>query len=418
MPDRETKSLFVFVGDLSADRHMGLVLTRLKELCPDLHVWGVGGPAMKAAGAELLYDCQTFSTFGVVEVLRVLPFLAKLKSNLVKEIEKRSPDAVLLVDFGGFNFQLATAVKKRFKDLPIIYFISPQVWASRPWRIKTAARTVSKMLVIFPFEETLYRSHNVDAHFVGHPYTSSLPSGDDLLDQVAFCKLHGLDPERPIVGIFPGSRGQEIRDHMPVVLQAVEWLSKDKPDAQLVLSKANSSVAKIIDAALSKNGNQDKWSGKLHIVEPGQNYNLMANCGLAWAKSGTTTLEAALFGTPMLIFYRANWLSALLILLFKNVKRVGWPNILAGQQLVPELFQLDCRAERLVKYTCDWLSVPGFRRHTAAQLKEVRSQLGDNNYVDNVALHIKETLAQAPASKLGSDNTHASENMDSQKVPR
>jgi lipid-A-disaccharide synthase len=388
------RNLFVFVGDLSADKHVSKVLSKLKEDAPDLSVWGVGGSEMEAAGAEILYNLQTFSTFGIVEVIRVLPLLQKIKKHILAEIAKRRPQAILLVDFGGFNIHLAQTIRKHYskEQLPIIYFISPQVWASRPWRINALKATINKMLVIFPFEEKIYRDQGIESYFVGNPYTTNLPKATDLETREAFAAKHGLDPNRPIIGIFPGSRKQEIRDHIPVVLQAVAWVLQERPEVQCVISKANATLDDLIEKLVDKLGYRHLVGDRLKLISPGENYNLMTNCDLAWAKSGSTTLEAAMLGTPMLIFYRSNWISAILIFFFKQIKRVGWPNILAGEGVVPELFQLDCRAEQFVRYTCDWLDVPAFREQTTKRLQSVKAQLGRGEFVSNVSKQILATL--------------------------
>jgi len=199
-------SLMVSVGDLSADKHTSKLINKLKSLQPNLHIWGLGSSAMREAGAEILYDCQEFSSIGIVGVLKIIPFLAQVRQTLMKEIEKRQPKAVLLVDYGGFNLILARTIRSRYKNLPIYYFISPQVWGSRPWRMHTIANTITKMLVIFPFEENLYAKKNIPVTFVGHPLTKNLPDSKDLLDRKQFASKYNLDPVQPIISIFPGSR--------------------------------------------------------------------------------------------------------------------------------------------------------------------------------------------------------------------
>ena len=332
-------------------------------------------------------NCHRFATVGIIEPIKLLPFFARLRARLLREIGERKPAAVLLVDFGGFNIGFATEIRKQYKDLPIIYFISPQVWGSRPWRIDVLARAITKMLVIFPFEEQLYRSRNVDARFVGHPLQNAL-AGTQLPDRQEFCREQGLNPDRPLVGIFPGSRRGEINDHLPIVLAAVDWLAAERPEVQFVLSRANPILAEAIDRLIDRSGHRRLVGPTMTLLPVGESRSLMANADLVWAKSGTTTLEAALLGKPMLIFYRATWLSYLIFLAFKRVKDVGWPNLLAGQRVVPELIQLDCRAELLVRYTRDWLDVPGARQASARRLTAVRSQLGEGDFADNAAAEI------------------------------
>lgn len=388
----EPQSLFVLAGELSGDKHASRVLAMLRRTIPDLHIWGIGGPEMKAQGVELLYDCQALSCFGIVEVLRFLPRLARIKEEILAEVERRRPDAMLLVDFGGFNLRLAEAVRARYKELPIVYFISPQVWGSRPWRINTIARTMSKMLVIFPFEEPLYRSRGVAASFVGHPLAEQIESEERVFERPAFLSRHGLDGKRPLIGVFPGSRAQEIEDLGPVVFQAIDWLAAERPEIQFAVSQASPALACRLEKVLERCRLRRHLGDCLTLIPPGEGRDLMYASDLIWAKSGTTTLEAALMGKPMLIFYRGNWLSYFLFLIFKRVQCVGWPNLLAGHQLVPELIQLDCRPEKLVRYTRDWLDVPGFLAQVSAELRAVRSRLGQGDFAANAAAEILKVL--------------------------
>ncbi len=393
------KSLLVVVGDVSADRNMAGVIRALKQNSPDLHIWGIGGSQMEEEGVELLFNLNDFATFGIVEVLKFVPILTRMKKQLVQEVEKRPPDMVLLVDYGGFNLGIAKEVRKRFPSMPIYYFISPQVWASRPWRIKTIEKTISKILVIFPFEESLYLKHGVKARFVGHPLLKLLPADSDLMTREQFAHGKEMNPQRNIVAILPGSRREEIRVHMGLLLQAVEELVERRPELQFVISKANKNLAEMIDKVIAGRKARDLIGKNIFFSDSSENYHLLKTADVVWAKSGTTTLEVTLFGKPMLIFYRGNWLSFILFMLFKTVKNVGWPNLLAGHTLIPELLQLDCRAEKLVAHTIDLLDVPGLRREISLELANMRKQLGEGNYIDNCVEEILNNI-QLPCRQI------------------
>ena len=380
----------VSVGDLSADKHTGKLIAELKSSHPGLQIWGLGSSAMRASGAEILFDCQEFSSIGIIGVIKLIPFLAGLRKALLEEMEKRRPTAVLLVDYGGFNLVLAEAIRSRFKALPIYYFISPQVWGSRPWRLNTLAKTISKMLVIFPFEEKIYAQKNIPVTFVGHPLTKNLPAPSALLDRAVFASKYNLDPTSPIIGIFAGSRKSEIKNLLPITLEAAKRLHKERPQVQFVLSQANSKLSAGIDAAIAK---QPTIAKTIKIVEAADTYSLMSVCDLAWAKSGTTTLELTMFAKPMLIFYRADWLSYLIFLAFKRTQRVGWPNLLAGKELIPELIQLDCRPQKLVQYSKDLLDVPALLRETACQLQALKNKLGEGDYAHTCASELAKVLS-------------------------
>lgn len=380
----------IVAGDISGENHTSKIIPRLKQMDPDLEIWGVGGPKMEAAGMELLFDTSKFAVIGIFEVVNKISFFVNMYLTLLREVKRRKPDAVLLVDFGGFNIRLATLLRWKNKTLPIYYFVSPQVWGSRPWRLDALKDAITKMLTIFPFEEKIYLNKKIDARFVGHPILRSLPDLSDIADRHTMCSKLGLDADKPIVIVMPGSRKREIKDHIPVVAQAIKETLAIRPDVQFVLSKATKELSTVIDAALAQNKLSDYvGQGKgLTLTDSSNNYELMKNCDLIWAKSGTTTLETALFGAPMLIFYRANWLSYLLVLCFKTVKNFGWPNLLAGYELVPELIQLDCRAEKLVAHTLDMLDVPGLRREISDELSTLRNELGEGDFVENCAAEV------------------------------
>jgi lipid-A-disaccharide synthase len=393
-PVNESPSLLVSVGDLSADKHTAKLLTKLKELKPGLKIWGLGSAAMRESGVEILFDAKDFSSIGIISIFRLFPFFIKARRTLFAEIKARRPKAVLLVDFGGFNLGFATELKKRFKDLPIYYFISPQIWGSRPWRINVLAKCASKVFVIFPFERTLYAQRNIPVRFVGHPLTKNLPSPSSLISREEFCKKYNLDPQKPIIAIFAGSRKSEITSLLPVLLQAFNWLSELRDDIQFAFSQANEDIGKTLNQALAANQSKKHRNNSPRIIFSSDNYSLMSICDLVWAKSGTTTLEATLFGKPMLIFYRGDWLSYLIFLAFKRVKRVGWPNLLAGKNLVPELIQLDCRAQQIVKYSLDLIDVPKLRDEIAQELLSLRDQLGEGDYASDCASELAQVLEE------------------------
>lgn len=397
------QSICVVVGDMSADRHVSKLVRELKEMAPSLEIFGIGGPEMKAAGVQLYYNCQDFAAIGIVRLINKVPMFARIRADILSKIDERKPSAVLLVDFGGFNLQFSSAVRNRFKTLPIVYFISPQVWGSRPWRLIEIARNVTKMLVIFPFEEAIYRAKKVPARFVGHPLMRDGSVFETPGDRNQFARDHGLDPEKPIVAVFPGSRRQEIKDFTPHLAHAIQWLREDRPEIQFVVSQTNDVIAQTMKESFKKAGIDVESSASLKLIASSENYNLLKNADLVWAKSGTTTLETTLCGAPMLVFYRGDWLSYMLVLIFMTVKRFAWPNLLAGYELVPELIQLDCRAEQLVRYTKDLLDVPGLRREISNELKGLRDQLGEGDFARNAAEEILEIIGCTRQQKVSSN---------------
>lgn len=397
----QQKSLFVCVGDLSADKHAAKLVRYLKANAPDLQIWGMGGTCMEREGVRLLYNLESLAAIGLVEVLRHLPRLAMVRQELLNRIISDKPDAVLLMDFGGFNLGLASLIRKHLKELPIVYFISPQVWGSRPWRINAIAKAVSKMLVIFPFEEAIYKRKGIEAKFVGHPLTLDFNPDENPKTKAEFCANLGLDPDKPIIGIFPGSRRQEIRNHTRPVLEAVDWLSKERPHYQFVFSSATKTMQDNFMQIAEKQGLARLVGKEIKTISSDSNDLLMRYADLLWTKSGTTTLEATMAAKPMLIYYRGSWISYFIIMLFKTVKYVGWPNLLHGDGIVPELIQLDCRAEQLVRYTRDWLDAPGLQRDVSSGLRVLKTHLGEGDFTANAAdeiLRVLEIPTSLPSS--------------------
>jgi lipid-A-disaccharide synthase len=382
----------VCAADPSGDQHAAKVFAELKKTNPDLQIWGVGGPELAKDGAELFYRSENLSVIGIFGAIEKLPMAAAMRAKLLKEMAVRRPECVVLVDFGGFNLNLAVALHKRFPDTPVIYFISPQVWGSRPWRINVIKQCCSKALVIFPFEQELYRRNGIDAHFVGHPITERFADMDLGELRRQFCQKYSLNPDKPIIGIFPGSRAGEVHNFMPMIMQAISWLHRLRPEIQFAMSQANPRTAGLIIDGIAKEGGQALIGTTLKLTNSEDNQGLMAASDLLWTKSGTTTLEAAMMEKPMLVFYRGDWLSYIIFMLFKRVKYVALPNLLAGKMLVPELIQLDCRAEQLVRYTRDWLDVPAARADIAEGLRGIKSYLSQGNFAANTAAELQKTL--------------------------
>ena len=391
--------LMIIAGDISADKHAAKIVARLKQLQPDLEMFGAGGTEMKAQGMEVLYDCSEFAVLGIFEVINKLMFFYNMRLSLLKAERERKPDAVLLVDFGGFNINFATNLRKQNPDIPIYYFISPQVWGSRPWRIDVMKKSLTKMLNTFPFEEQLYLDKSMQARFVGNPLMRELPESSALPDRKEFLGELGLNPDKPVIAVLPGSRKQEIKAHMPVLLKAIDVLAAKRPDFQFVISLSTPKVTPLIQDYIQKSkikALMDGTNKRVATIAINPNYALYKNSDLVWAKSGTTTLEITLFGRPMIIFYKGNFFSYLLVLLFKTVKNVGMPNILAGRQLVPELIQLDCRPDQLVKYSLDLFDVPGLKQEIETELLTLRKELGQGDYVDNCAEELLYVTSRKP----------------------
>lgn len=390
--DSAVPSLMVIVGDHSADHHVARVIQKLKETAPDLRIWGVGGTEMKQEGVELLYHLDEINTIGIIEVIKFLPALFKVFRTIVKQVVERKPTLILMADYGAFNLRVARYIRKKVPHQKILYFISPQVWGSRPWRIQTVKENISKMLVIFPFEETLYKQHGVRARFVGHPISEQNFDTGTSTSKVEFADSLGLRADATTIAIFPGSRPTEIKNLLPVALQAADQMLQTRPDLQFVISRTTPALKPLMEKMTERSPATDRVGKNIFFAESKHNKDLLRHADLVWAKSGTITLEVMMFGKPMLIFYRGNWLTYMFYMMFKTVKNVGWPNLLAGRTLVPELLQLDCRAQELVRYSRDLLDVPGLKEEVSQELLALKDQLGQGNYVENCTQEILEFL--------------------------
>lgn len=371
---------------------MARLVKYLKAAYPDLQIWGSGSEHMNEAGVELLYDCQSTAVLGFFEIIRHLPFFLGLRTKVIKELKERKPDLALFVDYAGFNLNIAPKVRKFLKDTPFYYFISPQVWGSRrPWRMQTIKRSMSKMLVIFPFEEAIYKEQGVEAKFVGHPLKQSLPEVDEERRK-EFCSKYGFDPDKPLIGIFPGSRKKEVRDFLPMILEAIDWLSQENKDLQFAISQATIKVETIMSKVIARSKYKNVLGQNVKIIAPEDSQILKGSSILVWAKSGTTTLETAIYEKPMLVFYKGNFLTYLLFLVFKSIRFISLPNVLANEYIVPELLMFDCRPELFVRYTLDWLSTPGYMKYLEGELSQVKGQLGEGDFIKNTTREIAQAL--------------------------
>ncbi|CAN5708839.1 lipid-A-disaccharide synthase [soil metagenome] len=387
-PEERRKSLFVMVGDPSSDRNVARMIPELKKANPNLDVWGCGGSKMKAEGVEILHNCEDFTTIGIVEMIKRAGFFYALQKELVEKISERNPAAVLLVDMGTFNLTLSGVLRKKFPKLPILYFTSPQVWGSRPWRIKTVKQNITKMLVIFPFEVAIYRKHSVPVRFMGHPLLKNIPAPEDMPSKDEFCAKYKINPEKPIIAVFAGSRRREVSKFAPIILGAIKTLLMDRNQLQFAFSTANDTLLENTKSEIAAHNMKELIDQNLFLISHDDNLNLISASDFVWAKSGTTTLEVTLFGKPMLLFYKVAWAEYAVYCAIKTINFIGMPNILAGERVVPELLQLDCRAEQLVKYTKDLMNVPGMRADVSQKLLQLRDQLGQGDYAVNLVEEI------------------------------
>lgn len=370
-------------GEASGDLHGGRLVEALRRLAPHLVVEGMGGLRMREAGVHLLADARETAVVGLTELWEKRRTLSGALTRLREHLRRVRPALLICIDFPDFNLLLARTAHRY--GIPVCYFISPQVWAWRRGRIRTIRRLVRKMLVLFPFEEALYRQAGVDVTFVGHPLLDVLTAAPS---REACRAALGVPDASPVLGLLPGSRTAEVRRHLPLLLAAASRLIAANPGLHLLLGLAPTQDRRAIEPTVAASPVQ------VQVVH-GRTHEVIRAADLLLAVSGTVTLEAAILGTPMIITYRMGLFSAIVAGLLVRVRHIGLPNLVAGQEIVPELLQLQATPERLAAAASEILSSPERRARMRIALAEVRGRLGMPGATERAA---REVLALLPAA--------------------
>jgi lipid-A-disaccharide synthase len=368
-------------GEASGDKHGANLATALRLLRPDLsfEFFGAGGDEMRTVGIETLVDAREVAIMGALEVARALPKFLRVFRRLHEAANERRPRLVVLIDWPEFNLRLAKRLRR--DGHRIIYYISPQIWAWRSYRIRSIRRDVEKMLVILPFEREYYRQRGVEVEYVGHPLLDSVRV---TMSREDFCSQHKLDPSKPLIALLPGSRHSELRHILQPLLETTQLLNQTQPHFQLILPLAGTFTREELATQLNSITN-------LHLIER-DTYNAVAAADLAVVASGTATLETALIGTPLIVVYRASQLNWRIFRPLINVPFVGMPNLIAGREIAPELLQDDLNPERLSKEIISFLSDPSRLTQARKDLAEVRAKLGEANASERAAQQILDLL--------------------------
>jgi lipid-A-disaccharide synthase len=375
-----SEEILIVAGEASADLHASRVLEELKKLKPELRAFGVGGPRLRAAGLEAIAPAEEISVMGIAEVLPRIPrILGILKALRVAAAERR-PRAALLVDLPDFNLRLAAKLKAL--GIPVVYYVSPTIWAWRPKRAKKIAKVVDRMLCILPFEERFYEGTGVSARFVGHPLAERPPpqSPDRYRAEL------GLPAARTTVALVPGSRPSELRRIFPAMLDAAERIRRTRPDAQFVVPVAPTLAREQLAPYLASHSTIE-----VKLVD-GHTEEVVGASDAALVKSGTSTLETALMLRPMVVVYRLSWLSYLVGRLLVRIAHFALVNILAGRGLVPELLQREASPERMAAEIERLLGDRAAREEQLRGLREVRDSLGEPGAARRVAEEVARAM--------------------------
>jgi lipid-A-disaccharide synthase len=359
-------------GEASGDLHGSGVVAALRRMDPDCRIEGIGGDMMAAAGMSILFHTRDLSFMGFVEVVKNLPTVRRVEELMRNAMDRNRPDALLLIDYPGLNLRLAAEAKKR--NIPVVYYISPQVWAWHRSRIGKIARLVRKMKVVFPFEVPLYEAAGVDVEFVGHPLVERLKV---TLPREEFFRMHGLDPARPLVALLPGSRAQEIQRMVPVMGGTAALLGRRKPGVQCALGVAPN---------LGRAPIEERWPAGVPVsyVE-NATYDLMAHADFAVVTSGTATLETGWFGTPLAVVYATSAVTYAIGRMLVDVEAIGLVNIVAGSHVVPEFIQHEMTPDNIAGAAIKVLDDPGYASRVRQTLEIIKSRLGSPGASDRVA---------------------------------
>jgi lipid-A-disaccharide synthase len=385
-PDADAARILIVAGEASGDLYGGLLMRAMTRprtgAMGSATFLGAGGPSMRAAGLRSLGDAGAMGVTGLLEVLRSLGVIWRVYREARKVLDDpdRRPDLVLLIDYPDFNLRLAR--RSRRAGTPVLYFVSPQVWAWRKGRVRRIARCVDRMLVILPFEEEIYRRASVPVEFVGHPL---LDLARPTLNRQQVLGPLGLDPLRPTVALLPGSRRNELRSHLPAMLGAVSLLRAEFRDVQVVIAVAPTVGRVEMDRVIDRVQGLTGPGGVRPVLVEENRYEALAASDCAVVASGTATLEAALLGVPMVIVYRMSPLSYAAARLLLHVPHIGMPNLIAGERVVPELVQGECRPDRIAREVRRILTDPRGADDMRQKLRRVRERLGRPGAIERVA---------------------------------
>ncbi|MCX6174468.1 MAG: lipid-A-disaccharide synthase [Ignavibacteriales bacterium] len=363
------KKLMIIAGEASGDLHGASLIKELFKLDQSLQIFGIGGDKMISAGMNAQFHIKQMAFLGFIEVLRHLPFISKVKKELLRKIAEEKIETIVLIDYPGFNLNIAKKLHELGKK--VIYYISPQVWAWGKGRIDKIREVVDKMLVVFPFEEKMYRNYNVDAEYVGHPLVEHVENYSLMNKEELYKKLN-LEKGKEILLLLPGSRKQEIKKIFPKCINAAVKLSKDFNLQTVVACSEN--IEESIFTNLTTENN--------YKLVKGYTYDLLKNSHFGIIKSGTSTLEAGLFQLPFIVVYSTNYLTYMLGRILAQIKNIAMANIILGENVIDELIQHDVNTKNI--YSKSEAILKDKQRYNS-----IRSKLG----------LIKEELGGSGASK-------------------
>ena len=373
-------TIYFVAGEVSADNHAAALMRSLRVLDPELKFIGRGGPQMQVAGARIKNWIGDAAVLGLWEVLRKYGYFREQFRETLEEIQESKPDAVVLIDYPGFNLRLARALRRQSQSHKTIYYISPQVWAWNRGRIKKMARFIDLVLCIFPFEADLYAASGLRAVFVGHPMVERL-------------ETQKIDTHRDqnLVGLFPGSRSREVRKIFPVMIETARRLLQLNPTLRFQVAAASKELARELSEMLRADQLADRETIEIAI---GQTAAIMQRVSVGIVASGSATLEAAYFGMPFVLIYKVAWPTYVAARLVVNVDFLGMPNLLAGKEVVPEFIQHEAKPDAIVKDVRLLMEDSPARDRMILDFDVTTSKLGGTGASERAAQAILEELKE------------------------
>jgi lipid-A-disaccharide synthase len=378
-------TILISAGEASSDMYAARLAKSIRERT-SAQMFGMGGPRMAEAGVELIADYHEVAVVGITEVMHKIPTVVRVQNQLAREAARRKASLAILVDSPGTHLGVARRLKNR--GIPVGYFIGPQVWAWRPGRVRVVKRLVKRIVVIFPFEEKFYRDAGVPVSYVGHPLADVVHAS---MTRKEFASQHGIDPQRPVVALLPGSRRREIAQHYRTILEACAIIAREHA--------AHGSV-QFVHAAAPGIGLQPfaEYERSLGIDirhVQGAVYEALGSADCAIVASGTATVEAAMLTTPMVVIYRVAPLTAAILRRMVRTRDVGMVNLIAGRRVAPELIQNDFTAAKVAAEVGRLLDSPAAREEMKRALADVRAKLGSGGAIDRAAEIFCEMLRES-----------------------
>ena len=379
----QSADVMVIAGEASGDQHGANLVEALKGRCPDIRLRGMGSDRLRAAGVDVLFDCKSIAVVGLFEVLLHWPDIKRALRTIETAITETPPDLLILIDYVEFNLRMA-AVAQRM-GVKVLFYVSPQIWAWRPERVHKIGTLVDMMAVIFPFEVKYYEQAGIPVRYVGHPLSGHVHSACSRESLTGELSING---EQKLVGLLPGSRANEIRYILPVMLDTVERLNNARSDITFLLPVAPTVRRADVEAQIQARGLPN-----IQVLNK-RAYDVMSCSDSIAIASGTATLEAAMIGVPMAIVYKVNALSWYWMKRKIQIEHVGLANIVAEKSIVPEFIQENCRADLLFEELTRQLDDDAYRSKMLDDQAGIRAQLGNKNAAEEVAALAEHMLSE------------------------